>query len=337
LSMLNASDIHPIGNERYFAGVQWVAKKTNHVVFDPESLEVVKIFPRPQVARLLDCDLESEITVEVANDTAVIITNQRTQESRVYSNPNILNGYLYKARILSGGTECLILADDGGEILNVATAKPVLPSYFVVGRPYSELLYGVRTMSPKISLMGDVLAARGQTSACVVLREDLSRFPEYVDVDEFAFYGFDTDENVAFLTKDGEYVVTDKMMRVDRRYRLTEDSSKQSCASLSSESKRLLVLYVEDRLEMYDVSAPVSVGSENSTETTKQNILWPSHRPLTISGTISGVYDALGRDQMSHFFMTSTGDSTVVFNESSLKGLFIVVVSTGEVCAVLCE
>ncbi len=287
---------------------------------------------------LIDCDTKNGLTLEVTPDTTLLFTNHVAQVSAEYRNPDVLHGQ-FQARLYPDQAEAMVIADDGGEILNTITGRPVMQTHFASGSLYSELQNGIRTFSTKFSSIGDLLVSQGPNKAGVILRPDLllSRSPVFDEVDLFSFYGFTVDDAVAFLTKSGEYVVTDKNMRVDRRYRLSEDTSMQRWASLCSASKQLIVSYDEDRIEIYDVSSPVSVGSENSTKTPKQNVLWPSHSPLILSGSITSVYDALGRDQMNHFYMTTTGDNTVLLNEGWLKGLFFVVMSSGEVCAVLCE
>lgn len=338
LRRLAIAGIRPVNSGRQFAGIRYTGNETKYVVLDATTLDGVQEYSRNDGNILIDCDTKSGLTLEVTPDTTLLFTNHVAQVTAEYRNPEVLHGQ-FQARLYPDQAEAMVIADDGGEILNTITGSPVMQTHFALGGLYSELRSGIRTFSTKFSSNGDLLLSQGPNRAGVILRPDLlqNRSPVYEEVDLFSFYGFTVDDAVAFLTRSGEYVVRDKKLRVETRYRLTEDTSKQRWASLCSASKQLIVSYDEDRVEIYDVSSPVSVASENSTKTPKHNTLWPSRSPLTLSGTISGVYDALGRDQKSHFNLTTTGDNTVLLNESSLKGLFFVVMSSGEVRAVLCE
>lgn len=338
LRRLTIAGVRPINSSRQFAGIRYNGNETKYVVLDANTLDIVQVYSRDEGNMLIDCDTKNGLTLEVTPDTTLLFTNHIAQVTAEYRNPEVLHGQ-FQARLYPDQAEAMVIADDGGEILNTITGRPIMQTHYALGGLYSELRSGIRTFSTKFSSNGDLLVSQGPNRAGVISRPDLllNRSPVYEEVDLFSFYGFTVDDAVAFLTWSGEYVVRDKEMRVEKRYRLTEDTSKQRWASLCSASKQLIVSYDEDRIEIYDVSSPVSVGSENTAETPKHNMFWPSHSPLTLSGTISGVYDALGRDQKSQFYMTTTGDNTVLLNESSLKGLFFVVMSNGEVRAVLCE
>lgn len=338
LRRLAIAGVRPVNSGRQFAGIRYTGNETKYVVLDATTLDVVQEYSRNDGNILIDCDTKSGLTFEETPDTTLLFTNHVAKVTAEHRNPEVLYGQ-FQARLYPDQAEAMVIGEDGGEILNTITGRPATQTHFSWRSPYSELQYGVRTFSTRFSSNGDLLESQGPNRASVTLRPDLllRRSAVYEDVDLFSFYGFTVDDAVAFLTRSGEYVVRDKEMRFEKRYRLTEDTSKQGWASLCSASKQLIVSYDEDRIEIYDVSSPVSVGSENSTKTPKRNVLWPSHSPLILSGSITSVYDALGRDQKSHFYTTTTGDNTVLLNEGSLKGLFFVVMSSGEVRAVLCE
>ncbi|MFN4986080.1 MAG: hypothetical protein ACK5GI_08050 [Ignavibacteria bacterium] len=338
LRRLDIGGVRPVNSGRQFAGIRYTGKESTYVVLDATTLEVVQEYSRSVGDFLIDCDTKSGLTIEETPDTTLLFTNHVAQVSAEYRNPEVLHGQ-FQARLFPDQTEAMVIADDGGEILNTVTGRPVMQTHFIWGGLYSELMDGVRTFSTKFSSNGDLLYSRGPERAGVISRPDLllSRSPVFEEVDLFSFYGFTVDDAVAFLTRAGEYVIRDQKMRVAVRYRLTEDTSRQQWASLSSESNRLLVSYQEDRIELYSVERIVSVESEMTEHQSASNLYWPLHTNITIPGTITGVYDDLGRQVINHFSVNSSIDSTTLANSSSLKGLFVIAMANGDVRTVLCR
>lgn len=338
LRRLDIGGVRPVNSGRQFAGIRYTGKETKYVVLDATTLEVVQEYDRSVGNLLIDCDTKSGLTIEETPDTTLLFTNHVTQVRAEYRNSEVLHGQ-FQARLFPDQTEAMVIADDGGEILNTVTGRPVMQTHFVWGGLYSELMNGVRTFSTKFSSIGDLLDSQGPDRAGVISRPDLllSRSPVFEEVDLFSFYGFTVDDDVAFLTRSGEYVIRDQKMRVVARYRLTDDTSRQQWASLSSESNRLLVSYQEDRIEVYNVESTVSVESDMTEHQSASNQYWPLHTSITIPGTITGVYDYLGHQVIDQFSLNPTIDGTTLSNSSSLKGLFVIAIANGDVCTVLCR
>lgn len=315
--------------------------RRQHVLFDSKTLVQVRTFDAGSDMighrELLDCDIASGLTIEVTRDTTIVITNHNTQKTIQYRRPFVLQGR-FRARGIPARNEAIVQADGGGEILSTITARRVLPAQLVWGGPSADRELGIRCLSSTVSSMGDLLVG-GFGSYSVLAREEIDQVdPTYVDINPYRFYGFTPNDKVAFVTHSGEYVLCDKHMNFLERIKITDTITTDSWwAHLSYSGNRLLIADANDRIDVYDVSGPVSVDSEGGDAPAVTNVFWPSSTTLTLPGTVVSIHDELGRDQRVLFMIHPASDGSTLSTSVNTRGLFIVRMADGTARLLYCE
>jgi hypothetical protein len=314
--------------------------RSQHVVFDSKTLEQVRTFDAgsDRIDReLLDYDIASGLSIEVTRDTTIVITNHNTQKTVQYRRPSVLQGR-FRARVVPARNEAIVQADGGGEILSTITGRRVLQTHLIWGGPSADIDVGIPCLSSTVSSMGDLLVRDFGSFSVRAREENYQIVSTSVDINPYRFYGFTPNDKVAFVTRSGEYVLCDKHMNFLERIKITDTITTDSWwAHLSYSGNRLLIADAKDRIDVYDVSRPVSVNSEASDAPAATNLFWPSSTTLTLPGTVVSIHDELGRDQRERFMIHPASDGSTLSTTMNTRGLFIVRMADGTARLLYCE
>lgn len=304
---------------------------------DVDTLYVGTIYDTDRTRAILDCDIEAGLVLEQTGDTSILITNYSTRKSVRFRNPDILQPR-YRTRLLSSLNCATVIGEYGTGVIRNVTSGRILRSQLPFISVSGDIAKGILPLSHTVSSAGDILVTAPGRACVMTFDEQGKSNPDYVDVEPYRFYGFTVDDKVAMVTRSGDYVLYDKQMNLIRRDKIADTISNDSWwAHLSYSGDRLLIANAKDRIDVYDVSGPVSVDSEAGDTPAATNLFWPSSTTLTLPGTVVSIHDELGRDQRERFKIHPASDGSTLSTTMNTRGLFIVRMADGTARLLYCE